>query len=81
MTQEGRSIEQVLVAIGTNERVASALRRYPQRDAAIEALEADVSRQRRDLVADLRAVMRERSAPQVAGRMRRDAYLIGSGRF
>jgi hypothetical protein len=75
MTPQGRSLEQVLVALGTNEHVASALRRYPQRDTAIEALEDDVDHQRRGLVADLRAVMRERSALQVAGRMRRDAYL------
>jgi hypothetical protein len=68
-------LEQVLVALGTNEHVASALRRYPERDTAIEALEDDVDHQRRGLVADLRAVMRERSALQVAGRMRRDAYL------
>jgi len=81
MTRQGRSLEQVLVALGTNEYVAAALRRYPRRDTAIQQLEDDISRQRGDLVSDLRAVMRERSAAQVAGRMLRDEHLVGSRSF
>jgi hypothetical protein len=72
------SLERVLVAMATNERVASFLRNYPERDGAIEALEDDIARQGRELLADLRTVTRERSAAAVRARAIRDQYLIGS---
>ena len=79
--QQARSMEQVLVALATNERVAACLRNYPRRDHAIESLEDDIGRQRHGLVADLRTVMRERSATAVASRLIRDEFVMGLRRF
>jgi hypothetical protein len=78
---QARSFEDVLVAIATNERVAAFLRIYPERDLAIEALEHDMDRQRRGLVADLRASMRERTGATVAHRLIRDDFITGLRQF
>jgi hypothetical protein len=72
---QAHTVEQVRVAMATNEHVAASLRRFPGRDHAIEKLEADVASQRRDLIRELHAVARAHSAAPVAARMSRDAFL------
>src|SRR5205814_9142568 len=51
MIEGKRSLEQLLSAIGTTEHVSVALRDYPDRDDATEALEDDVAIRRRQQVA------------------------------
>jgi hypothetical protein len=72
------SFERVLTAMATNESVAACLSCYPDRDEAIAQLQADVERQRHDLVRELRALARASSAASVAARIQRDAILLGA---
>jgi hypothetical protein len=61
--------------MATNEQVAASLHCCPDRDHAIEELEADVASQRHGLIRELRKVARAHSAAPVAARMNRDAFL------
>ena len=53
-----RTIAEILHAVATTEHVTDSLRRYPERDHAIEVLEDEVAIQRRMLVDDLRLRLR-----------------------
>jgi hypothetical protein len=64
-----RELEQVLAAIATNEQVATTLRDYEERDRAIELLEDDVAVQRRQLVEELRILLRPHTRAAIAARM------------
>jgi hypothetical protein len=63
-----RELEQVLAAIATNEHVATTLRDYEERDRAIELLEDDVAVQRRQLVEELRTLLRPHTRAAMAAR-------------
>jgi len=56
--ERSRPIVELLAAVATTERVARALHAYPERDAAVEALEDDVRIAHELLVEDVRARLR-----------------------
>jgi hypothetical protein len=68
MPDQRPSVVQLLSAIATNERVAEALRAYPERDHAVEILEDEMVIARRLLVEDLRARLLPHTASAVRHR-------------
>jgi len=65
-----RGLEQILAALTTTEQVSTALRTYPDRDKTTEVLEDDLAIQRRQLVDELRAILRPHARAALSNRVR-----------
>jgi hypothetical protein len=68
-TERHASLEQILAALTATERVSEALRGYPDRDKTIEALEDDMAIQRRQLLDELRAILRPHTQAALSNRV------------